>query len=258
MQQLSISIVNYKNNKEIAEEVESLEKILGNSITWSAFVVDNSCRIENPSQLKEVINICPHAFYVDPHDNLGFGGGHNLVIENTNSIFHLIMNPDIEINEQSIFPLINYLENHNDTGLVIPKIVDESGKLQDAYREQLTVIDMFIRMFCKSLFPKRMAKHSLQGKDYGKTFDIPFAQGCFVMARTSLLKKLKGFDEHYFMYLEDADLSRRMNLVSKVKYVPTASVIHHWEKGSHHDYKLFKYHLNSMVYYFKKWGVKWL
>ena len=72
------------------------------------------------------------------------------------------------------------------------------------------------------------------------------------------MKDLQGFDDNFFMYVEDADLCRRVNLVSKLVYFPGASVIHKWEKGSHSNKKLFKYHIESMKYYFKKWGIKWI
>lgn len=58
------------------------------------------------------------------------------------------------------------------------------------------------------------------------------------------------------MYVEDADLCKRINQVSKLMYFPGTSVIHKWEKGSHKNIKLFSYHLQSLIYYFKKWGIK--
>ena len=69
-------------------------------------------------------------------------------------------------------------------------------------------------------------------------------------------EKLNGFDDNFFMYLEDADLCKRVNQVSKLMYLPTATVIHKWAKGSHKNKTLFKHHVNSMKYYFKKWGYK--
>ena len=58
------------------------------------------------------------------------------------------------------------------------------------------------------------------------------------------------------MYMEDADLYKRVNQLSKLMYCPYATVIHRWEKGSHKNMKLFKIHLKSMFLYFKKWGIK--
>ena len=93
--------------------------------------------------------------------------------------------------------------------------------------------------------------------DYTQPFQVPFAQGSFLVIKTELLQELKGFDERYFMYMEDADLCKRVNEVSKVMYFPGTTVKHKWEKGSHKNRKLFKIHLNSMKQYFKKWGFRW-
>ena len=76
------------------------------------------------------------------------------------------------------------------------------------------------------------------------------------MGRTELLKGLGGFGDDYFMYLEDADLCRRVNGVSKVMYVPSAEAVHTWARASHRDGKLLRTHLRSYATYFKKWGMK--
>ena len=149
------------------------------------------------------------------------------------------------------------MDNNRDVGMCIPNIVDEKGERLQVYRKELTVYDMFIRMFCKHLFPKRIAEHTLQNKNYEKPFQVPFGQGSFLVIRTDLFKKLEGFDDRFFMYLEDADLCKRVNQISKLMYYPGASVIHKWEQGSHRSKKLFKYHIQSMRKYFQKWGYKW-
>jgi len=108
------------------------------------------------------------------------------------------------------------------------------------------------------MFKGRQAKHTLQHKDYSVPFQVPFAQGCFLVIRTELFKSLGGFDDRYFMYMEDADLCRRVNERSSVMYYPGATVMHAWEKGSHKSRKLMKIHIRSMLSYFNKWGWKLL
>jgi GT2 family glycosyltransferase len=69
--------------------------------------------------------------------------------------------------------------------------------------------------------------------------------------RTELFNKIGGFDEKYFMYLEDADLSDRIRKYGKIIYNPDFSVTHNWDGGSAKSFKLLKYHLKSMRMYFK-------
>ena len=74
------------------------------------------------------------------------------------SEYHAIVNPDIELIEDAFTPIIKYMDNNRDVGMCIPNIVDEKGERLQVYRKELTVYDMFIRMFCKHMFPKRIAE----------------------------------------------------------------------------------------------------
>jgi len=259
--QLTITIVAYHNYEQIKTAVASIEKYTDSSITKKLYISDNSeyernYNLEQKSDFLMFLANYDDIEYIDNQKNLGFGKGHNVVIERIESDFHAIVNPDIEIHEDVFYAVLSYLNKEENVGMVIPKIVDENGKIQKAYREYPTVFDMFIRMFCKSIFNKRQAKHTLQAKDYSLPFEVPFAQGCFLVIRTSIVKSLHGFDDRYFMYMEDADLCRQVNEISRVMYYPGASVTHSWEKGSHKNMKLMKIHIQSMLRYFNKWGWK--
>ena len=258
---LSICIVAYNNYGDVLKAVESIERFTDCAIKKRIYIVDNGQsdkKDQDANAIKKINSIYSDVEYIKVGKNLGFGKGHNYVISELDSEYHAIVNPDIILKEDVFQSILNYMDRHRDVGMVVPRITDEHGKLQAVYRKELTVLDMFIRMFCKKLFPKRVEKHTLQYKDYSKPFQVPFAQGSFLVLKTVLMKDLQGFDDNFFMYVEDADLCRRVNLVSKLVYFPGASVIHKWEKGSHSNKKLFKYHIESMKYYFKKWGIKWI
>ena len=164
-----------------------------------------------------------------------------------------IVNPDILLTEDSFLTLMGFLEKTG-AGMVVPRLTDEQGELQSVYRREPTLLDMAIRMFFPSLFKKRQSYHTMQDMDYGKPFRVPFAQGSFLVIRTELFRELGGFDNRYFMYMEDVDLCRQVNIKSSLWYCPKTSVIHKWERGSHKDWKLLKLHLTSMFQYFRKWG----
>lgn len=259
MKDISVSIVAYKDYDDIETVVSSLEKHTSGDINKQIYIVDNSClndEDEGKKHCQEQLAAYPDVTYIDTRKNLGFGSGHNVVLKEIDSRYHAIVNPDVIINEDVLEKIIAFMDQHEEVGMCIPRILDDSGELQKAYRKELTVTDMFIRFFCKPLFPRRVKSHTLQDMDYSKPFQVPFAQGCFLVIRTDLFRQLGGFDENFFMYLEDADLSKRVNEVSSVYYFPGASVIHKWEQGSHKNPALFKIHVASMKYYFKKWGVK--
>ena len=249
MKDLTVSIVAFNDEEDVLNAVSSIEEHTPSLIAKTIYIIDNSDR---PNNLINSLKQFPDAIYISQEKNTGFGAGHNRVLDIIDSKYHAIVNPDIILKEDAFSPLISFLEN-SDAGMVAPRILDENGELIKAYRLDPTPFDMFIRMFLKSAFKKRQSAHTMQDKDYSKSFNVPFVQGSFLVIRTDLFKKLHGFDERFFLYMEDADLCRRVNEVSSLMYCPDASVIHLWGQGSHKSLKLFKMHVTSMIKYFRKW-----
>lgn len=258
MKMLTISIVAYRNYKDIMQAISSIEKYTSESIDKYIYIIDNSCYDNMDSKRKEFVDFLSQwkdVKYIDTKDNLGFGKGHNYILNMVDSQYHAIVNPDILLIEDSFQKILDY-QMREKVGMIIPKLVTEDGEMLKAYRREVTIWDMFIRFCCPGMFKKRKAFHTMDDADYTKPFDVPFAQGSFLVVETALLKKLNGFDDRFFMYLEDADLCKRVNGVSQVRYYPDTTVIHKWEKGSHKNMKLLKYHVQSMFSYFRKWGFK--
>ena len=114
-----------------------------------------------------------------------------------------------------------------------------------------------IRLYHISITKKRRDYYEMRNTEYNKEFVIPYATGAFMFFRGSILKRLGGFDENIFMYLEDADITRRLNKISKCVFYPYDKVVHLWAKGSHKSLKLTLINIKSAVYYFNKWGWVW-
>lgn len=256
---LSICIVAYNNYKDIKNALSSLEKYTSPKLSKKIYIVDNGTQISEKSAVenfKAYLSKIRDVEYINTGENLGFGKGHNQVLPIIESDYHAIINPDIIFCEDAFSEILKWMDANPEVGMTIPCIINEMGKKQEVYRRELTVFDMFNRMFLKELFKKRAKKHTMQDMDFSKTFQVPFGQGSFLVIRSELFKKIGGFDDNFFMYVEDADLCKRVNQVSKLMYYPGARVIHKWEKGSHKNRMLLKYHVQSMIYYFRKWGMK--
>ena len=260
-ERLSITIVVYRNYNDIQNAIRTIEQFTDCSILKRIYIIDNSEWKQREDEMiresfKVFLRCYPDVEYISTGENLGFGKGHNLVLPKLRSEYHAIVNPDIILDSDVFSSILDYMDQNKDVGMSVPQIKDEKGVLLPVYRRELTIWDMFIRMFFRNKFTKRQALHTMQEMDYSNPFQVPFAQGSFLVIRTSLFREMRGFDENFFMYVEDADLCKRVNQRSKVMYFPGASVIHKWEKGSHKSSKLFKEHLRSTAYYFKKWGIK--
>jgi len=265
---LTISIVTYNSEDTIRKTLQSLLDHWPSALSCHVYVIDNGS--DSPPD-KSPANSLPvgkspakdlPGFYDDrftfvssEHGNVGFGAAHNSVLPLLDSACHLIMNPDIVILDDNTIPTLTaYLDGHPDVGMAVPQIVDDDGKLQYLCRRNPTVLDLFLRFCPWKIGTKRQDYHTMKDKDYTQSFEVEFASGCFMMIRTELFKKLGGFDERFFLYAEDADLTRRVNLTSKTVYVPEAIVRHGWQRASYKNPGLTRIHMKSLFQYFRKWG----
>ena len=257
---ISISTVVYNNYSDALALIESIETYTNPSIRKKLFVIDNSVykKKDNaqPAFLK-ALHTYDDIEYIRTPSNLGFGVGHNHILSMIDSEYHAIVNPDILLQEDALGEIISYMNHREDVGMCIPRIISLDGNIQKAYRRELTVLDIFIRTFMKIGCQKRKQYHTMQDMDYTKEFQVPFGHGSFFVIRTKLILALGGFDERYFLYVEDADLCRRVNAVSRLVYFPGAKVIHRWKRESHFSVKLYITHIKSIIAYFHKWGIKW-
>jgi len=91
-------------------------------------------------------------------------------------------------------------------------------------------------------------------KDYSSAMNIPNLPGCFMFVRTNILVEIGGFDEKFFLYVEDVDLTRRLHEKSVTLYYPKIVIKHSLARASYKELKHGLYHVASAIYYFNKWG----
>ena len=96
--------------------------------------------------------------------------------------------------------------------------------------------------------------YQLEHFGYDKQFEVPYVSGCFMFLRTNDLRKTDCFDERFFMYPEDIDLSRRIASVSRVLFNPEFVITHYYGGATHKKIKSFLVHTFNMFKYFNKWG----
>jgi GT2 family glycosyltransferase len=245
---LTISIVLYNHKISM---VENLLKCINRlTINYRVYIIDNSnTKIFTSYKFHENI------VYVKTNKNLGFGAGHNIAIDKVKDIsnYHLILNPDITFENTVIENLIHKLSNNMNYGIVMPKILYPNKSLQICAK----LLPSPFNLITRRLFPKSkyLFNYELRLYNYEKIIEAPFLSGCFMLCRTDILSKIGGFDDKLFLYMEDVDLCRRINLNGyKTIVYPFEYVIHD------HEYKplmisnTLKYFLKSAFYYFNKWG----
>lgn len=247
MANIIISIVIYKHSYlDIKSTLDSLFEING---LLKIILVDN-----DSSDWAPTFNH-PKIVYEKSTGNFGFGYGHNLAIRKyaTYSDYFLICNPDIQFKKSEFEKLIDFASRRTE-GLFLPKIVYPSGENQFGARLLPTPLNLFARRFSPKLAEKLDQNYLLKDLDLSKPYFVPYLSGCFMLFKSNCLLELDGFDERFFMYMEDVDLSRRCAEKFGTIYYPLATVIHHHEQASYKNAKLLKAHLESAIKYFHKWG----
>lgn len=251
---LSASIVLYNT------KIDELKRVIDSYFAYQGekqlFLVDNSPN----DNLREIAKMYPNdVFYIFNNENMGYGKAHNIAIKKSieqNLPYHIILNPDIIIEKNTLEKLTNYMEQHPEVGNIMPKIIYPDGELQYLCKLLPSPIDLIFRRFIpiknwKEAINKRYELHSF---GYDQIMNIPNLSGCFMFLRTEVLKQVGLFDENIFMYLEDIDLNRRIHSKYKTIYYPDATVIHEHQKESYKSKRLLKAHIQSAIYYFNKYG----
>lgn len=252
MLDLSIAIVTYNNEGIIRKCVESIIDHI-NDLSYQIFVIDNN---SSDNTIEAIKRVSDKIIIVQNQKNVGFGTAHNQIMNLINSRYHLVVNPDIVVVNNCISEMASFMDKRIDIGLLSPMIKYPDERLQYLCKRNPTFIDLFIRLVFPKLFRSRHDYFEMRETGYNKEFKIEYATGCFMFFRTDIFKMLGGFDEHFFLYLEDADITRRVNKISKTVFYPYCYLIHEWQRGSHKQLRLAWIDVKSSMYYFKKWGFK--
>ena len=247
---INVSIVIYNNDEN---EINKLIKnISACEIIKKIYIIDNS---EKKTDIfkKEKIE------YIFNDKNLGYGKAHNITLKKSieQDVFaHLIMNPDVKIDSKTIKKMYFYLKKNDDVGIVVPKVYYENGNVQYLSKLLPTPFNLIFRRFFNffSFAKKKDYIYELRFTGYNKPMEIGVASGSCMIIRIEALKKFGLFDERFFMYLEDYDLSRRIGKYYKIMFLPDAEIIHKYEMHSYKNLKMLIIHIISAVKYFNKWG----
>lgn len=268
---LTASLVVYRPDLALLEktlqalQVTADEALNHYRLTCRLTIVDNSCDSVWHDKLAAFIAAqTPQMPAWSLHllrspDNVGYGGGNNRVIASIASDYHLVINPDLFMASEALTEALGFMERHGEAGLLTPRVEGENGEQHYLCKRNPTLFIMFLRGFAPSwlqkLFKARLDWFEMRNFDYRQTIaGIDFPSGCCMFFRTGILQRLGGFDPAYFMYMEDADLGRRLARISQTVYVPAVRVVHTWTRGAHHNARLRWSMIRSVWRYWQKWG----
>jgi len=249
---VTASIVLY--NTDASELSKALQSILRNNLDLKLFLIDNSLTNNlNSFEKKDQI------IYIHNPSNPGFGASHNIAIEksiSSGSKYHFVVNPDVYFNDDVIQSMIEYAKKDLTIGMMMPQILNLDGSIQNLPKLLPNPFSILLRKLKKpkKAYQKFINKYELRNVSQNRVYDTPVLSGCFTLLNLEAIKQIGMYDDKFFMYFEDWDLSRRMHQHYKTIYFPLVSVYHGYDSGANKSSKLFKIFVKSAITYFNKWG----
>lgn len=249
MNALNISIVLF--NPEFNDVITLVENLYESEIVNKIYIIDNS-----PSPNAEISKI--NAIYIHNVVNIGYGSAHNIAINHSISSgvkYHLVLNLDVHVNVRVLKYFHEKLESNLSIGLIMPKVLNIDGSIQLLPKILPTPLNVIVRslkpfhFFLKSV----NRRYTLEGY-MNQSMNVPVISGCFSFFRIDALREVGLYDESFFMYFEDFDLSRRIHRFYQTIYDPSATIIHKHERGAKKEIRLFIIFIKSAIKYFNKYG----
>lgn len=218
MDKLSIVIVNFNSGEFLVGCLRSLRGL--KDIKLEVWVVDNASEDDSLICAKKEF---PKLHYIENQENLGFGAANNQVLKQIKTEFILTLNPDTEVRSNTLPFMVEFMKEHPEVGAATCKALKSDGTFDWAYHRGFPTPWASFRYY----FFKDDKLYHLTNKDMGKTHEVDAISGSFFFTRKSVLDKVGLFDEDYFLYAEDLDLSYRVRKAGyKIMYVPDVEVVH--------------------------------
>lgn len=213
---VSLVILSYNKRDLTAACLKSIFKYLPEK-DMEVIVVDNASSDDSVSFIKKHF---PKVRLVENSKNSGFAGGCNLGAKQAKGEYILFLNNDAEITDNVFTPLIKVFNEQKNVGIVGGLLSNHDGTLQRSYGAFYTVLNVIYLLF---------AGESGELKRYksDKVIATDWVSGGFMLVRRDIFESVGGFNEAYFMYIEDMDLCYRVSKRGyKVYNTPFARVKH--------------------------------
>ena len=251
---LSIIIVNYHHSHILSDCLESVYKTI-EKIQFEIILVDNSSKDDG---LKSILKRYPKTQYIKNSKNIGFSRANNQGAKLASGDFLLFINPDTIMIEKAVESMLNHIRSDSSIGVLGPKVLNLDGSIQYSCREFPTI---WSGLFNRYSLMTRLSPNNRYSKDYlmldydhNSTRSVDWVSGCCMMMSKSTFNKANGFDENYFLFIEDVDLCQVIKKQGlRVVYFPNAKIFHKISSSNSRltPQTIIKRH-QGMIYYNQK------
>lgn len=253
--QLLLLLVAYHPSQPEVEQLQACLAELPPQVGYAVVVNDH-----HPGEPVEQLAAGADGFLANP-DNPGYGRAVNRLVAHLGQLppYIGVLNTDLTWPGGTFEQLLGWLQQHPQVSLAVPQILDEAGSPQKLCKHNPTVLGLFSRRFLPDwLKPTWLTRYDrwyvMADQNYQQVFEAPYLSGCCMLIRSEAFRRVGGFDERYFLYLEDADLTRNLARDGRCVHLPVAGVVHGWGRGNYGNLGLMAVNLASAWSYFRKWG----
>ncbi len=230
--QLSVIIVNYNVKFFLQQCLYAVHKAI-QCLPAEVIVIDNNSTDGSLTYLKPIF---PWVQFIQNNENKGFGKANNIALQYAKGEFILFLNPDTIVPEDCFIQCVNFFRKTSDCGALGIKMIDGKGYfLPESKRSFPSPIASFFKLVGAAyLFPtsKIFNKYALGYLNKNNNHEVDVLAGAFLMTKKELLLKVGAFDETFFMYGEDVDLSYRLQQTGLKNYYFAQSTIIHFKGES--------------------------
>ena len=242
---LSVIIVSYDSRFFLELCLRSLKESI-NKIESEVIVIDNN---SNDDTINMVESLFPHVLLIKNKINLGFASANNLGVKKAKGKHICLLNPDTVVPEDFFSRIIKFKESKNSIGIVGCKMIDGQGKFLPESKRNLPNTLMVLKRF---IGLKNNYYFDNIYKDEISAVDV--LCGAIMFLEKKDFQKVGGFDEKYFMFGEDIDLSHKiLNQGLKNYYLGDLSIIHYKGESTNKNHKYYKSFYGAMGIYYRKY-----
>ncbi|MBI3766486.1 MAG: glycosyltransferase family 2 protein [Ignavibacteriales bacterium] len=243
---LSIIIVTHNSAEVIVECLRSIFTPEQTHVPFEVIAIDNASRDETVVRIRAAF---PNVVLLENKVNVGFGAAVNQGFARSRGKIVLFLNPDTVLQNNLLNDLVSFFETHPVAAIVGPKVVDQLG----LHHPSCWKTPSLMTVACESFLPYRLSL-ALTTTCPSQTEEVPMVSGACLAVRREVFERLKGFDERFFLYYEDADFCLRARLLGyHIYFFPAATVIHRVHQSYNGDLrKFFLYVYTSKIIFFRK------
>ena len=251
---LSIIIVNFHHSHMLGDCLDSINRTIQKT-QFEVILVDNS---DKDTGLEAILKLYPKTLFINNLKNVGFARANNQGAKVANGDFLLFINPDTILTEGAAESMLNYIRSDSSIGILGPKVLNPDQTIQYSCRRFPTVWSGLFNRYSLAtrFFPNNRYSRDYLMLDYGHNSirSVDWVSGCCMMTSNSTFKKVNGFDESYFLFIEDVDLCQIIKKKGlRVVYFPNAKILHKISSSnSRLTFQVIIKRHKGMIYYNQK------